>query len=349
MLCGTMSIAQAQVVISQVYGGGGNGGAPLRSDYIELHNNSASTVSLDGWSVQYASSTGTSWQVTPLTGSIAAGAYYLVKQADGANTAAPALPTPDATGTIPMAAGAGKVALSNSATALAGACPAGNIDFVGFGTAANCAEGSAPTATLNATTAALRADNGCTDSNNNAADFAVTAPAPRNGASAALVCGGGGLPILSVADLSQDEASGNFVFTLTLTQPAGAGGVSVDYATADGTAQAGSDYTAASGTVTIAEGADSAQVVVAVSDDSVQEADETFFLGLGNISSGALLGDAQAQATVVNDDVILIPIHSIQGNGATSPFVNQLVSTTGIVTGRKSNGFFIQTSDADAD
>ncbi|MGH8026547.1 MAG: Calx-beta domain-containing protein, partial [Pseudoxanthomonas sp.] len=155
-------------------------------------------------------------------------------------------------------------------------------------------------------------------------------------------------PILSVADVSQDEATGNFAFTLSLTQPAGAGGVSVDYATADGTAQAGADYTAATATVTIAEGADSAQIVVAVSDDSVQEADETFFLGLGNIS-GAVLGDAQAQATIVNDDVTLISIHEIQGSGATSPVANQLVTTTGIVTGRKGNGFFLQTSDAEAD
>ena len=340
--------ASAQVVISQVYGGGGNSGAPLRSDYIELHNNSTSTVSLDGWSVQYASAAGTSWARTNLSGNIAAGGYYLIKQADGANTAAPALPTPDATGTIAMSGTAGKVALVNSVATLSGACPTGNIDFVGFGTTASCAEGSSPTANLSNTLAAVRADNGCTDSNNNAADFALSAPAPRNGASAALVCGGGGLPILSVADVSQDEGTGNFAFTLTLTQPAGVGGVSVDYATADGTAQSGNDYTAATGTVTIAEGADSAQIVVAVGDDSVQEADETFFVGLGNIS-GAVLGDAQAQATIVNDDVTLISIHEIQGNGATSPVANQLVTTTGIVTGRKSNGFFIQTSDVDAD
>lgn len=340
--------AQAQVVISQVYGGGGNSGAPLRSDYIELHNNSTSTVSLDGWSVQYASAAGTTWARTNLSGNLPAGGYYLIKQADGANTAAPALPTPDATGTIAMSGTAGKVALVNSVVTLSGACPTGNIDFVGFGTTASCAEGSSPTGNLSNTTAAVRADNGCADSNNNAADFALTAPAPRNGASAALVCGGGGLPILSVADVSQDEATGNFAFTLTLTQPAGAGGVSVDYATANGTATAGDDYAAATGTATIAEGADSAQIVVSVSDDSAQEADETFFLGLGNIS-GAVLGDAQAQATIVNDDVILISIHEIQGSGATSPVANQLVTTTGIVTGRKNNGFFLQTSDAEAD
>ena len=78
MLSGCAVTAQAQVVISQVYGGGGNSGAPVRSDYIELHNNSAATVSVDGWSVQYASATGTSWQRTNLAGNIPAGGYYLV-------------------------------------------------------------------------------------------------------------------------------------------------------------------------------------------------------------------------------------------------------------------------------
>ncbi|MGH8077071.1 MAG: lamin tail domain-containing protein, partial [Lysobacter sp.] len=101
----------AQVVISQVYGGGGNSGAPLRSDFIELHNNGATSVDLAGWSVQYGSSGGTSWQRTNLSGSIAPGGYYLIKQADGGNIAAPALPTPDAIGTIAMSGTAGKVAL----------------------------------------------------------------------------------------------------------------------------------------------------------------------------------------------------------------------------------------------
>ena len=345
-ICG--GTAHAQVVISQVYGGGGNSGAPLRSDFVELHNNGASAVSLAGWSVQYASSTGVNWQVTPLSGSIAPGAYYLVKQADGANTSAPSLPTPDATGTTLLAAGTGKVALSNGTTALSGACPTGNIDFVGFGTAANCAEGSAPTATINATTAALRANGGCTDSNNNGADFGTGAPNPRNSASTANVCGGGGQPSLSATDLSQDEASGSFTFALALSQPAAAGGVSVDYATDDGTAQAGSDYTSASGTATFAEGEQSVQVTITVADDGATENNETFFLNLSNVT-GALLGDAQAQATIVNDDVTLTAIHDIQGNGATSPYANQLVFTTGIVTGRKGNGFFLQASDAEAD
>jgi predicted extracellular nuclease len=105
--------AQAQVVISQVYGGGGNSGATLKSDFIELRNNGTAPVDLSGWSVQYASSAGTSWARTALTGTIPAGGYYLIKQADGAGGTVD-LPTPDAIGTLAMAGTAGKVALVNN-------------------------------------------------------------------------------------------------------------------------------------------------------------------------------------------------------------------------------------------
>ena len=102
--------ASPNVVISQVYGGGGNSGATYKHDFIELFNRGTSTVSLAGWSVQYASATGTSWQATPLSGSIAPGQYYLIQQAQGAGGTVN-LPTPNATGTITMSATAGKVAL----------------------------------------------------------------------------------------------------------------------------------------------------------------------------------------------------------------------------------------------
>ena len=182
LLFATSSV-QAQVVISQVYGGGGNSGATLKNDFIELRNNGPTAVDLTGWSVQYASSTGTTWNGrTNLSGSIPAGGFYLIQQAQGAGGTVD-LPTPDATGTIAMAGTAGKVALSRSTTALTGACPttdANVVDFVGFGSAANCFEGSAPTGTLSNTTAALRGGDGSIDTNNNGADLAVGAPNPRN-------------------------------------------------------------------------------------------------------------------------------------------------------------------------
>ena len=50
------------IVISQVYGGGGNSGATLKNDFIELYNRGATAVNVTGWTVQYASSTGSSWR-----------------------------------------------------------------------------------------------------------------------------------------------------------------------------------------------------------------------------------------------------------------------------------------------
>lgn len=75
--------AMPAVVISQIYGGGGNSGATLKNDFIELHNTGSTAISLAGWSVQYASAAGSSWQVTGLTGTLAPGAYYLVQEAKG--------------------------------------------------------------------------------------------------------------------------------------------------------------------------------------------------------------------------------------------------------------------------
>jgi hypothetical protein len=180
------------IVISQVYGGGGNSGATYTHDFIELFNRGTTPVSLDGWSVQYSSATGTAWQVTNLSNfTLQPGQYYLVQQAQGTGGTTP-LPTPDVIGTIAMGATAGKVALVNNITALSGACPAtGIIDFVGFGATANCFEGTGPTPAPSNTTAVIRGNNGCLDNNDNATDFTAGAPNPRNSSSTFNPCSGG--------------------------------------------------------------------------------------------------------------------------------------------------------------
>jgi predicted extracellular nuclease len=61
------------IVISQIYGGGGNSGATLTNDFIELYNRGDVPVDVTGWTVQYASSTGATWQTTALAGTIAPG------------------------------------------------------------------------------------------------------------------------------------------------------------------------------------------------------------------------------------------------------------------------------------
>lgn len=174
------------VVISQVYGGGGNSGATLRNDFIELFNPGSEPVSLAGWSVQYASAAGSTWQTTALSGTIQPGGYYLVQQSAGAGGTV-SLPTPDAAGSIAMGATAGKVALARTTAALGGTCPAGVVDMVSFGTTAtNCGAGTTPN--LSNTTAALRNANGCAYSGSLSADFGTGAPSPRNSASPTTSC-----------------------------------------------------------------------------------------------------------------------------------------------------------------
>jgi predicted extracellular nuclease len=171
------------VVIAEVYGGGGNSGAPWRNDFIELYNRGATAVSLVGWSVQYASATGSSWQLTTLSGSIAAGQRYLVREGSG-GTAGQLLPAPDATGSINMSATAGKVALRTNTTLLtcATGCAtqSGVRDFVGYGSTASSYEGAAPAPGLSNTTSATRAGGGATDTDQNGADFTAAAPTPQN-------------------------------------------------------------------------------------------------------------------------------------------------------------------------
>src|SRR5689334_23425013 len=146
------------LVVSELYAAGGNSGAVYANDYVELFNRGASPVAVDGWTLQYASASSTSWQSTALSGSIPAGGRYLVQLASGGANGA-ALPTADATGTSNLAATGGKVALVDDATALACGASAGSCsssssieDLAGYGSAADY-EGSDAAPAPSATTA----------------------------------------------------------------------------------------------------------------------------------------------------------------------------------------------------
>jgi uncharacterized protein len=176
----------ADALITEVYGGGGNSGATLTQDFVELANRGSQPVPVDGWSVQYlpASPGPTSrWQVTRLTGGIAAGSRYLVAEAKG-NGGTVALPTPDATGSISMSATAGTVALvagSDALTCLTAADCAADPrirDLVGFGGAV-VREGTSAPAASNTTSVERAADRADTD--DNGADFASASPTPAGG------------------------------------------------------------------------------------------------------------------------------------------------------------------------
>ncbi len=233
------------IVISQVYGGGGNSGAPFTNDFIELFNRGTTTVDITGWAVQYASSTGASWSKTDLNGSLQPGQRYLIQEASGGAAGAP-LPTPDATGSIAMAAGAGKIVLTSDNTLIPSgtSCPAGSnvVDLVGYGGAANCFEGSGPAPAISGAAAAVRAGGGCTETDNNSSDFTAGPVNPRNTASTIAPCGATTNPTGVGAASPNPVAAGNVVL-LTVTVTPGANPTSVGL-------QVAGDLSAIGGSVT---------------------------------------------------------------------------------------------------
>lgn len=181
------TLVSTTVVINEVYGGAGCGTAGCSTydrDFVELKNISGSPVNIGGWTVQYASATGTgTWTIAatiPAGTILRAGDTYLIGLATGAaGTGVNTLPTPNVSGTTAMSATTGKVALVSNTTALVGACLTGApiVDLVGYGSAPNCAEGSPA---LGASTTASVARSGAgTDTDVNTADFTAGTPTPQ--------------------------------------------------------------------------------------------------------------------------------------------------------------------------
>lgn len=157
-------------LINEVYGGGGNSGATLTHDFVELVNPTFETISLDGYVVEYYGATGNRGNRCTLSGSVAPGGHFLVQQAKGTG-GTQALPTPDATCGANMSGTKGSVQLVG---------PDGTVvDLVGYG-AATKAEGK-PTKALSNTTSAQR--RGLEDTDDNSADFVIGTPSPMNSAS----------------------------------------------------------------------------------------------------------------------------------------------------------------------
>ncbi|HSD16208.1 MAG TPA: lamin tail domain-containing protein [Thermomonas sp.] len=362
LVAGTAQAVSPDLVVSQVYGANSSTNA-YNQDYVEIFNRGSTAVSLTGKTIQYASAAGTGNFAVAATlpnVTLQPGKYFLVGLASTAGGTS--LPTVDhAGGGTNMSGTAGKVIIANATGSIG--CNGGStlctpaqagliIDLVGYGITANYYEGSGPAAAPSNTNATFRNNSGCADSDVNSADFTAAAAAPRNTATAAAACSGPSTPTLSIADVSQSEGNAGtsiLTFTVSLGAPAPAGGVTFDIATADGTALAGSDYVARSLTgQSIAAGGTSYSFAVTINGDTAVEGNEGFLVNVSNIV-GATVDDASGLGTIVNDDATALTIHAIQGNGSESPYDGDTVVTTGVVTIKKNNGFFMQTPDAQVD
>ncbi len=177
LLAQPVQAASGHVVINEVYGGGGNSGAPYTHDFVELLNPGPTTVDLAGYTLSYYSASGNLGNTCTLSGSVPAGGHFLVQQAKGAGGAAP-LPTPDALCTASMSATAGSVQLAGPDGAV--------VDLVGFGGATKVEGTSAPAAS---NTTSVTRTNG-RDTDDNAADFVAGPPTPQNAGSSGTPSGG---------------------------------------------------------------------------------------------------------------------------------------------------------------
>ncbi len=189
------ALGQTRLVISQMYGGGGNTGAQFTNDFLELYNPTSAAISLNGLSIQYAAATSASWNEYPLPNvSVQPGHYFLIQAAAGTTvTNAPLVPAADfvisgngSTGNaLNFSATAGKIVIAKTTTPITVACPAASayVDLIGFGTTANCFEGTGPAPAPSNTTADVRM-NLAADLVNNATDFSTAVPSPHNSGSA---------------------------------------------------------------------------------------------------------------------------------------------------------------------
>ena len=346
VLSSSMALAAHDLVISQIYGNSGAFGAAFQDDYVEIFNRGAQPINLDNKSIQYASATGTGFfssnPVTPLTGTLAPGQYYLVRMTVGGFGAV--LPTPDATGSVNLHTERAKVALVDQPAGLA--CNGGStpcsatqlqkiLDLVGYGTTTNFFEGSGTAPSPTATLAILRGADGCQDTDDNRVDFATAAAAPRNTHSPLKSCA---FVVNCPAQLT--TLQGTAVSAL-LTARDGAG-----------TVTAATEISAAVPGIRLA-GFTAAPAIGGEASVTLQ-VDESTLAGTYPVevsfTSGAQARSCTVQVEVASAQPGVVRIHDIQGPGHRSPYVGKgLANVPGIVTAVRDNGFYLQDPRPDAD
>ncbi|GAB3332649.1 hypothetical protein GCM10027429_12250 [Marivirga atlantica] len=140
-----------------------------------------------------------------------------------------------------------------------------------------------------------------------------------------------------------NTGSSNLTFTVSLSQPAPSGGATVDYATSDGTATAGTDYTATSGTLSFAAGESSKTIDVVVSGDLMLEPDETVILTLSNpTGTNVVISDNTGTGTINDDDAAAVTIADVNANED-----DGTITLTATLDAQVQGGFTVDVSTAD--
>jgi len=348
---GAEATASTDLFISEYIEGTSNNKA------IEIYNGTGATVDLNaaGYSLSYYfNGSASAGLVISLTGTVADGDVYVVAQG---SAAAAILQQADQTSSAGWFNG-------NDAVVLRKGGAAGPIvDVIGqVGLDPGVEWGSGAASTMDNT---LRRKPTISAGDTNASDAFV--PALEWDGFATDTFGGlGSHTVTQTVDLTIDDVSaseGNagtssFDFTVSLSTPAGPGGVTFDVATADGTASSVDDYAAKSlAGQTIPAGSSTYKFSVLVNGDTTEEADETFLADVTNVA-GATVADARGQGAIVNDDTNFCvrpytPIYGIQGNGLSAAITGN-VTTQGVVVGdfegtAGQQGFYLQDATGDGD
>ena len=323
------------------------GPAGGNDEFVELFNAGYSAVDLSGYKLNASNASGTSGTRLSLPGgtSIAPGCYLLLtNSASGGYSGSVA-------GDLKYTSGItddGGLALLDTAGSI--------VDQVGLSSGSAYKAGTPLTSlgSSNADKGYARKPNAAgapQNSGDNSADFVVLSPSsPHNSASACVVQG----PALSIADSNVTvHGAGDLTmpFTVSLNQPAAAGGVSVHIASHDDTATvAGGDYDALDTTLTIAAGQTQANVNVTVHGKAQGAADKAFTVQLSQPGGEVALARDSAVGAILYDIPVVADIWQIQGREQTSPLLGKSVQTRGnIVTAVGPAGFNMQTPDARTD
>lgn len=343
--------ADSNIRISQIYTRGGEAGATFQNDYIELFNRGNVDVDISGWTISIANFTGTPPNIQISSSGIklsnaipmiiSPGRHLLIKFG-GSGTNGQALSDSDINlNPMPISETGGQIVLvAKDKTLPFGYCPAAPdltgvvVDYVGYGTAI-CYEGTVTLAPP-PDKALTRINGGCTDNNDNLADFSFATPNPRTRQDAATPCGAQGTSIIDFGAPQFDRAEGQGPAQITVTR---IGDVSspatVDYFVSDNGASERTDYTTTLGTLHFAPGETQKTFAVLITDDLVPESNENVFLGLLNATGNAGIGPRNSATLVIHDNDFgptanLLDIASGYVNQHYSDFLNRAGDAPGV-------------------
>ena len=330
------SVADPNIRISQIYTRGGEAGSTYQNDYIELFNRGNVDVDINGWSLNIKNFAGTPPNIqisstgiklsNPNGIVIGAGKHFLIKFGGSGGGGQP-INNPDINlNPVPISDAGGEIVLiAKDQTLPFSYCPAAPdltgvvVDYVGYGIAI-CYEGTV-TLAPGPDKSLTRIGGGCTDNNDNLADFSFATPNPRTRADAATPCGAQTFSIIDFGAPQFDAVEGSGAAPITVRR---IGDVSspatVDYFISDNGASERTDYTTTLGTLKFAPGETQKTFDVLITDDSVPEANENAFLGLLNATGNAGIGPRNSAVLVIHDND-LAPSANV--NDISSSYVRQ--------------------------